>query len=135
MINFIQPLVNLTNANLQATSRFIQAPEMAELTKSSLDKYGKLLRESMMQVTQSNAMDQWMRQTMQNFSRFNSECTQSMFGLMTQAPQIFASQMKDFSHQVEQGIGATIRAADFVEDETEEAIQARSKSKQHRQVG
>lgn len=140
MINFIQPLVNLTNANLQATSRFMQAPEMAELTKSNLDKYGKLVRESWTQIAQSDALDQWMRQTMQNFSHFTHECTQSMFGLISQAPNLFAVQMKDFSRQVEQGIGAGIRAAEYIDEAVEEGSQeeshlTRSKTKQQRHAG
>ena len=140
MINFIQPLVNLTNANLQATSRFLQAPEMTELTKSNLDKYGKLVRESWTQIAQSDALDLWMRQSMQNFSHFTHECTQSIFGLISQAPNLFAVQLKDFSRQVEQGIGAGIRPAEYLDEAAEASSQeesqlTRNKAKQHRQAG
>jgi len=144
MINIIQPLVNLTNANLQATSRFIQAPEIAELTKANLEKYTKVARESFTQIAQSDALDSWMQQTMQNFSRFSSECMQSSFGLISQAPNLFAHQMQDFSQQVEQGINATVRAtgrtADYIDEASEagsqdDSHQARSKARQQRQTG
>jgi len=144
MINIIQPLVNLTNANLQATSRFIQAPEITELTRANVDKHAKIARESFTKIAQSDALEQWMQQSMQNFSRFASECMQSSFGLMSQAPNLFAHQMQDFSQQVEQGINATVRAtgrsAEYIDEVSEagsqeESNQSRGKARQQRQAG
>lgn len=144
MINIIQPLVDLTNANLQATSRFIQTPEMSELAQSNTDKFSKAAQESFIQIAQSDALKQWTRETTQNFSRFVSACTQSTFQLMTQGPSLFARQVQDFSREVEHGIGAASRSFEHSATEVEERLEkgssdeshsGKARTAQHRQAG
>ncbi|MFZ2852490.1 MAG: hypothetical protein WAZ34_00060 [Rhodocyclaceae bacterium] len=144
MINIIQPFVDLTNANLQATSRFIQTPEMSELTQSNTDKFSKMAQESFMQMMQSDALKQWMGETTQNFSRFVSTYTQSVFQLIAQEPSLFARQMQDFSRQVEHGVGAASRSFERSAAEVEEKLEkgsrdeshlSKARTAQHRQAG
>lgn len=144
MINIIQPFVDLTNANLQATSRFIQTPEMRELAQSNMDKFSKVAQESFMQIAQSDALKQWTRETTQNFSHFASAYMQSVFRLTTQGQSLFAQQVQDFSHEVEQGVGAASRSFDRSAAELEEKLEkgsrdeshlGKARTTQHRQAG
>lgn len=110
MLNTIQPFVNLANANLQATSHFFQAPELAELSKANTDRFGKVAEDSFLQLTESDALRQLSRDVIQNMSRFTNECMQSYFALMTQVPSSLANQVQDFSRQMEKGVGTGVRS-------------------------
>lgn len=130
MINTMQPIVNLVNANLNATTRFMQSPDIAELTKSNIDKYVKVTQESFAYLAQSGAMRQWSRDSMDNVSRFANEYLQSVFGVfgqMTQGQNLFANRMQDFSNKVEQGVEATVQAfdqsAEEIEGQAEESVE------------
>lgn len=144
MINIIQPFVDLTNANLQATSRFIQTPEMRALAQSNADKFSKVVQESLMQIAQSDALKQWTRETTQNFSRYVSACTEGTFQLMTQGQSLFARQVQDFSREVEHGVDAAGRSFDRSAADAEAALEkgsrdeshlSKARTAQHRQAG
>lgn len=133
MLNTIQPFVNLANANLQATSRFFQAPELTELSKSNADRFGKAAEESLTQLTESDAMHQLSRQMIQNYSRFTNDCMQSYFTLMSQVPNTLANQVQDFSRQIEKGASSSVRAlertTENVGEEIEEGGEGQGKGK------
>ena len=133
MINTIQPFVNLANANLQATSRFFHSPDLARITRDNTDKFDQVAQESVTRITRSDALQQWSRELIQNYSRFTNECTQSVFAMMTQAPNILAHQAQDFSRQIEKGVSAGFRSversAENVGEEVEEGMQEEGQGK------
>lgn len=135
MLNTIQPFVNLTNASLHATSKFFQAPELAEMSKTNTERFGKVAEESFAQLAESDAVRRLSREMIQNFSRFTNECVQNYFSLMTQVPSSMANQVQDFSRQIEKGIGQGIHSAERIGENAEEAEEGmKGKSRANRQA-
>lgn len=124
MINTIQPFVNLVNANLKATSHFMQSPEMTEITSLSMDKFGKATQESFMRIVESEALGKLMREMLNNCNHFANEYMQTTFSFITQTQNLFSHQVQDFSRQIEKGVGASMQAvvertSEIAEDEAE----------------
>ena len=51
MYNVLQPVVDLTNANIETLSRFANSREVTELAKDSASKYLELVQDNMAKVT------------------------------------------------------------------------------------
>ncbi len=95
MYNVLQPIVDLTNANIETLSRFANSREVTELTKDSASKYLELVQDNMAKIAGSDAFATCLRTTIDNYVRFANEYTQNMYGMVSQGQEFVTQQVKE----------------------------------------
>jgi hypothetical protein len=84
MYNVLQPVANLTNANIETLSRFANSREVTELAKDSASKYLELVQDNMAKVTKSDAFVTCLQTTIDNYVRFANDYTKNVYGIVSQ---------------------------------------------------
>ena len=82
MYNVLQPIVDLTNANIETLSRFANSREVTELVNSA-SKNLELVQDNMEKVTGSDAFATYLRTTIDNYVRFANEYTKNVYGIVS----------------------------------------------------
>jgi len=117
MYNILQPYVNLTNANLETFSRFMNAREITDLTKQSALKFFEVVQESTSKVAGSDALANWTRAIIDNYIRFANEYAQQVYGIVAQGQEFV-------SRQVEEGTRRFAQIADISNRAVEAGVQS-----------
>ena len=79
--NPIQPVVDYTNAQVQTLTRFAQSRDIAELTRSNIENFWRLVQENQTRFIQSDALKDLTRANFENYSRFLQEYSRSVLAL------------------------------------------------------
>jgi len=95
MYNLLQPVTQLTNANIEALSRFANSREVTELTKDSASKYLDLVKDNMAKIAGSDAFATCLQTTIDNYVRFANEYTKNMYGIVSQGQEFVTRQVED----------------------------------------
>lgn len=120
MHSTIQPFINYANANMALISRLSQSPEIEELARANIDKSIEVAQQSLADFARSDVFADLMRSSMENYSRFVSEMTRSVFGSILESQAFVTRRVEEASQRVEQGMAASARAADQMGDMAEE---------------
>lgn len=112
MQNLVQPFVNWTNANLEVFSRFAKSPEIAQATKNGLEKYLEFVQETLGRIGNSDALAEWNRAAVDNYTRFVNEYTQSVYGIVSQSQDFINRQVQQGARRLELIGEVTDRAVD-----------------------
>ena len=94
MYNLLQPVTQLTNANIEALSRFANSREVTELAKDSASKYLELVKDNMAKIAGSDAFATCLHTTIDNYVRFASEYTKNMYGILLRAKNLLPGRSK-----------------------------------------
>ncbi len=95
MYNVLQPVVDLTNANIETLSRFANSREVTELAKDSASKYLELVQNNMAKIAGSDAFATCLRTTIDNYVRFANEYTQNVYGIVSQGQEFVTQQVEE----------------------------------------
>lgn len=124
MYNILQPYVNLTNANVEAFSRFINAREITDLTKQSAIKFLDVAQENASKVAGSDALANLTRAVIDNYVRFANEYAQQFYGIVSQGQEFVSRQMEEGNRRFAQiadisnrAVEAGVRSAKSAGDE------------------
>jgi hypothetical protein len=110
MQNITQPFINLTAANAALITRFAQSPEMAELAKTSAQKYFELAQRTFGHAAASDAYADLVRRLTENYSTFAREYSQGLMGMAAEGQSRVAQHIKATSERVAQAGQASVAA-------------------------
>jgi hypothetical protein len=140
MYNILQPYVNLTNANIEAFARFINAREIVDLTKHGAIKFLEVAQENAAKVAASDAVANLTRTAIDNYVRFVNEYTQQVYGIVLQGQEFVSRQMEEGNRRFAEiadisnrAVEAGVQSAKSAGDEAvNEADQQLSRGRQQR---
>ena len=95
MYNVLQPVVDLTNANIETLSRFANSREVTELAKDSASKHLELVQDNMAKVTKSDAFVTCLQTTIDNYVRFANDYTKNLYGIVSQGQDFVTQQVEE----------------------------------------
>jgi hypothetical protein len=102
MYNILQPVVDLTNANIETLSRFANSREVTELAKDSASKYFGLVQDNMAKVTGSEAFATCLQTTVDNYVRFANDYTKNVYGIVAQGQEFVTRQVEEGNKRLAQ---------------------------------
>jgi division protein CdvB (Snf7/Vps24/ESCRT-III family) len=111
MYNILQPVVNLTNANIETLSRFANSRDVTELAKDSASTYLELVQDNMAKVTKSDAFATCLQTTIDNYVRFANEYTNNVYGIVAQSQEFVTRQVEEGNKRFAQVADISGRAA------------------------
>jgi hypothetical protein len=127
MYNVLQPVVDLTKANMETFSRFANSREVTELAKDSASKYLELVEDNMAKVTGSDAFGTCLQTTIDNYVRFANEFTKNVYGIVSQGQEFVTRQVEEGNKRFGQVADISGRAAqagtESVKSAGEEALE------------
>ncbi len=95
MYNVLQPVVDLTKANIETFSRFATSREVTELVKESASKKLELVQDNLAKIGGSDAFANCLRTTVDNYTRFASEYTKNLYGIVAQGQEFVTRQVEE----------------------------------------
>jgi len=95
MYNVLQPVVDLTNANIETLSRFANSREVTEVAKDSASKYLELVQDNIAKIAGSDAFATCLRTTIDNYVRFANEYTKNVYGIVSQGQEFVTRQVEE----------------------------------------
>jgi hypothetical protein len=102
MYNILQPVVDLTNANIETLSRFANSREVTELAKDSASKYLGLVQDNMAKVAGSDAFATCLQTTIDNYVRFANDYTKNVYGIVAQGQEFVTRQVEEGNKRLAQ---------------------------------
>jgi hypothetical protein len=102
MYNVLQPVVDLTNANIETLSRFANSREVTELAKDSASKYLGLVQDNMAKIAGSDAFATCLQTTIDNYVRFANEYTKNVYGIVAQGQEFVTRQVEEGNKRLAQ---------------------------------
>ena len=126
MYNLIQPLVQLTNANIETLSRFANSREIIDLVKESASKQLELMQDGTAKIAGSDAFAACLRTTIDNYVRFANEYTKNVYGIVAQSQEFVTQQVEEGNRRFAQIVDISGRAVhagtESVKSAGEEAV-------------
>jgi hypothetical protein len=110
MYNVLQPLVQLTNANMETLSRFANSREVIDLVKESASKHLELVQDGTAKIAGSDAFATCLRTTIDNYVRFANEYTKNVYGIVAQSQEFVTQQVEEGSRRLAQIVDISGRA-------------------------
>jgi hypothetical protein len=110
MYNFLQPLAQLTNANIEALSRFANSREIIDLVKESASKHLELVQDGTAKIAGPDAFATCLRTTIDNYVRFANEYTKNVYGIVAQGQEFVTQQIEEGNRRLAQIVDISGRA-------------------------
>ncbi|MGQ0591566.1 MAG: hypothetical protein ACT4QB_02660 [Gammaproteobacteria bacterium] len=110
MYNLLQPVVQLTSANIETLSRFANSREITELARDSASKYLELVQDNMAKIAGSDAFATCLQTTIDNYVRFANEYTQNVYGIVSQGQEFLSRQVEEGNRRFAQSADISGRA-------------------------
>jgi hypothetical protein len=127
MYNLLQPLVQLTNANIETLSRFANSREVTELAKDSASKQLEFVQDNMAKIAGSEAFATCLRATIDNYVRFANEYTKNVYGIVVQSQEFVTQQVEEGNRRFAKIVDISGRAVqegtESVKSAGEEAVE------------
>jgi hypothetical protein len=95
MYNLLQPIVDLTKANLETFSRFANSREVTDLAKDSATKHSEHVQDNMAKIAGSDAFTTCLQTTIDNYVRFTNEYTKNLYGIVSQGQEFVSRQVEE----------------------------------------
>jgi hypothetical protein len=95
MYNLLQPVVDLTNANIEAFSRFVTSRDVTEVAKDSATKHSEHVQDNTAKIAGSDAFATYLRTTVDNYVRFSEEYTKQLYGIVSQGQDFVTRQVEE----------------------------------------
>ncbi len=95
MYNVLQPVVDLTKANIETLSRFATSREVTELVKESAIKQLEFVQDNMAKIGGSDAFANCLRTTIDNYTRFATEYTKNLYGIVLEGQDFVTRQVEE----------------------------------------
>jgi division protein CdvB (Snf7/Vps24/ESCRT-III family) len=111
MYNLLQPVVDLTKANIETFSRFANSREVTELAKDSVKKSLELVQDNMAKIAGSDAFASCLQTAIDNYVRFANEYTKNVYGIVTQGQEFVTRQVEEGNKRFAQVADISGRAA------------------------
>jgi hypothetical protein len=129
MYNLLQPVVDLTKANIEHFSRFATSPEVTEVAKDSVTKHFEHLQDNMAKIAGSDAFATYLRTTIDNYVRFANEYTKNVYGVVAQGQEFVTKQVEEGNRRFAEVANISGRAAqagtESVKSAGEEALKTK----------
>ena len=140
MYNVLQPIVDLTKANIETFSRFATSREVTELAKDSATKHLELVQDNMAKIAGSDAFATYLRTAIDNYVRFSDEYTKNVYGIVSQGQEFVTRQVEEGNKRfaqvanisgraVEAGTESVKSAGEEALNEADQAGRARNRGK------
>src|SRR5882724_6353111 len=97
MYNLLQPVVDLTKANIETFSRFTNSREVTDLAKDSVVNHLELVQDNMAKIAGSDAFATYLRTTIDNYIRFSEAYTKQLYGIVSQGQDFMTRQVEEGS--------------------------------------
>ena len=111
MYNVLQPVVDLTNANIETLSRFANSREVTEVAKDSASKYLELVQDNIAKIAGSDAFATCLRTSIDNYVRFANEYTKNVYGIVSQGQEFVTRQVEEGNRRFAEVADISGRAA------------------------
>jgi hypothetical protein len=129
MYNLLQPVVDLTKANIEHFSRFATSPEVTEVAKDSVTKHFEHVQDNMAKIAGSDAFATYLRTTIDNYVRFANEYTKNVYGIVAQGQEFVTKQVEEGNRRFAEVANISGRAAqagtESVKSAGEEALKTK----------
>jgi hypothetical protein len=127
MYNLLQPVVDLTKANIETFARFTNSREVTELAKDSAIKHLEFVQENMAKIAGSDAFATCLRTTIDNYVRFSDEYTKQLYGIVSQGQDFVTRQVEEGNRRFAEVANISSRAVqagtESVKSAGEEALE------------
>ena len=110
MYNLLQPVADLTKANIENFSRFATSREVTEVAKDSVTKHSELVQDNMAKIAGSDAFATYLRTTIDNYVRFANEYTKNVYGIVAQGQEFVTQQVEEGNRRFAQIVDISGRA-------------------------
>jgi hypothetical protein len=111
MYNLLQPVVDLTKANVETFSCFANSRDVTELAKDSVIKHSEHVQDNMAKIAGSEAFATYLRTTIDNYVRFSDEYTKQMYGIVSQGQEFVTRQVEEGNRRFAEVADISGRAA------------------------
>jgi hypothetical protein len=111
MYNVLQPIADLTNANIETFSRFANSREVTDLVKESTSKHWELVQDNMAKIARSDAFATCLRTTVDNYVRFANEYAKNVYGIVAQGQEFMTRQVEEGNRRLAEVVDISGRAA------------------------
>jgi hypothetical protein len=121
MYNLLQPVVDLTKANVETLSRFANSREVTDLVKESATKQLELVQDNMAKIAGSEAFANCLRTTIDNYFRFTNEYTKNLYGIVEHGQEFVTRQVEEGNRRFAQVADISGRAAQAANESVKSA--------------
>jgi hypothetical protein len=121
MYNLLQPVVDLTKANIETLSRFANSREVTELAKESVIKQLELVQDNMAKIGGSEAFANYLRTAIDNYVRFANEYTKNLYGIVVEGQEFVTRQVEEGNRRFAQVADISGRTAQAANESTKSA--------------
>ncbi len=111
MYNVLQPVVDLTKANIETLSRFATSREVTDLVKESAIKQLEFVQDNMAKIGGSDAFANCLRTTIDNYVHFTNEYTKNLYGIVVQGQEFVTRQVEEGNRRFAEVADISGRAA------------------------
>lgn len=126
--NVTKPFIDYTNAQVASLTRFAQSRDIAELTRSNIENFWRLVEENQSRFVQCDALKELTKANVENFSRLVHEYTRSWStlasetqGQLTRGIQEGTRRLQEVANTTSNIVGTAVeKTAETVEDSAEE---------------
>jgi hypothetical protein len=95
MYNLLQPVVDLTKANIETFAHFATSREVTEVAEDSVAKNFERVQDNMAKIAGSDAFATYLRTTIDNYVRFANEYTKNLYGIVSQGQEFVTRQVEE----------------------------------------
>ena len=131
MYNLLQPVVDLTKANIETFSRFTNSREVTDLAKDSVVNHLELMQDNMAKIAGSDAFATYLRTTIDNYVHFSEAYTKQLYGIVSQGQDFMTRQVEEGNKRFAEVANISGRAAqastESVKSAGEEALKTKTR--------
>jgi hypothetical protein len=120
--NLIQPVTDYTHAQVESLTRFAQSRDIAELTRSSVENFWRLVQENQSRFFQSDALTQLVKANVENWSRFAQDYSSALYSVVSEAQSQFTRGIQDGTRVLQQAANTGSNIVRTAAEETTDAV-------------
>jgi hypothetical protein len=117
-----KPLINYSNAQVESVTRFAQSPDIAELTRSSIENFWQLVQENQSRFVQSDALKELTKANVENFSRLLQEYSRSFSALASETQVELTRGIQEGTRRFQQAANTASSMVGTAADESAQAV-------------
>jgi hypothetical protein len=121
-LNLTKPFIDYTNAQIEILTRFAKSPEIAELTRSNIENFWQLVRESQSRVLQSRAFTEWSKANVENLSRLTQEYSRTLSDVASQTQTELSRGIQEGTRRLQQVANTASNIVGIAADESAQAV-------------
>ena len=121
-----KPFIDYAHAQVESLTRLTQSSDIAEMTRSSVENFWRLVQENQVRFLQSDALTQFTKVNVENFSRFIQDYSRGFSALAVETQGQLTKGIQEGTRQLQQVAGSTSNFVGTAARETADSIKSSS---------